>query len=346
MKKYLNKGCKFLLLSICFNSFLMAQDIHFAMPEFSPLTLNPALAGAHATLHASANYRNQWGSIFSPYQTIAASIDGRVNEKKANKKGFLAAGMNFSNDKAGDLRIFTSTVSLNAAYHLKIGNLSKLGVGIYGLFGQRGMNRSAAQLPNQYDGMAYNASIGGESFSNYLFSYFSVGAGMVYSFDKIGGYMRQRVTKRFDIGLSAYHLNQPMYSYINLANEKLNMRFSAFFNSAFAIKNTDGILMPAVYVHRQASSMEILFGSNYRYSLNDGSKKTSFYKPIAIYGGVFHRFADAIILKAMFEYKDLMVGCAYEYNMSKLRSATKSFGGFELFLRYNVVGGFGQRKLN
>ena len=145
MKKYLNHGCKLLLLCISFNSISMSQDIHFSMPEYSPLTLNPALAGAHATLHASANYRNQWSSIFSPYQTIAASIDGRVNEKTANKKGFLAAGMNFSNDKAGDLRIFTSTVSLNMAYHLKIGNLSKLGVGIYGLFGQRGMNRAAAQ---------------------------------------------------------------------------------------------------------------------------------------------------------------------------------------------------------
>ena len=334
-------------MSTSFNSCLLAQDIHFSMPEYAPLTLNPALAGANATVHASANYRNQWSSIFSPYQTIAASVDGRLNEKKGTNQSFFAAGLNFSNDKAGDLRIFTSTVSVNAAYHLKIGNLSKLGLGIYGMFGQRGMNPSAVQLPNQYDGMAYNASIGGEeSFSNYLFSYFSVGTGMVYSFDKIGGYMRQRVTKRFNIGVSAYHLNQPMHSYILLENEKLNMRFSAFFNSAFAIKNTEGILMPAVYVHRQASSMEILFGSNYRYSLNDGSKKTSFYKPVAIYGGVFNRFADAIILKAMFEYREFMVGCSYDYNISKLRNATKSFGGFEIFLRYNVVGGFGQRKLS
>ena len=97
----------------------LAQDVHFSQMPYSPLTLNPALAGANSPLQAIVNYRTQWRSVASPYKTIAASVDGRINENKRGKHGHIAYGLNFFNDQAGDARVSTTNVnvSLGLPYH-------------------------------------------------------------------------------------------------------------------------------------------------------------------------------------------------------------------------------------
>lgn len=71
-----------------------AQDVHFSNMEQSPLTLNPALAGANHDIQAIINYRTQWNTVGAPFQTIAASADMRLNSNKRSKNGHLAVGLN------------------------------------------------------------------------------------------------------------------------------------------------------------------------------------------------------------------------------------------------------------
>lgn len=73
-----------------------AQDVHFSGMDFSPLTLNPAMAGANYDLQANVNYRTQWNTVATPFQTMAASADMRLNANKRNSSGHLAAGVNYS----------------------------------------------------------------------------------------------------------------------------------------------------------------------------------------------------------------------------------------------------------
>ena len=108
-----------------------AQDVHFSQAIYSPLTLNPALAGVSSPITAIVNYRTQWKSVASPYSTIAASFDMRLNENRRQRKGILAFGINFLNDKAGDARISTTNANLNLAYHLIVDQKSMIGLGIY-----------------------------------------------------------------------------------------------------------------------------------------------------------------------------------------------------------------------
>ncbi len=95
----------------------LGQDIHFSQMRFSPLNLNPALAGAEQNLQALINYRNQWNSVAFPFQTIGGSVDWRFKEKRGGN-GFLAGGVNVFNDQAGDVRMTTTNVNLSIAYHL------------------------------------------------------------------------------------------------------------------------------------------------------------------------------------------------------------------------------------
>ncbi len=332
-----------------FGSLLMslasfAQDVHFSHTEFSPLTLNPALAGANSPMQGIVNYRSQWNSIATPYSTIAASFDTRFNENKRAKKGIIAGGLNFYNDKAGDLKVSSTSVNLNLAYHLILDQSSTLGLGIYTGYGQRSIDPSAGRWGTQYDGMSYDPSLAtGETFNNQSFGYLDAGAGMVYTYKTGEGYMTQNIQRLFNIGFSAYHLNRPNYSFVNAADDKLYIRYSAFANANIGIANTRGSFLPGIYYHRQGTAQEFLWGFNYKYILSEGSKFTGFTRPMAAYLGVFNRWKDAIVAKFIFEWDQVSTGFAYDINLSSLSDVSKARGGFEIFLRFNAGDGGGFR---
>lgn len=322
------------------------QDIHFSQYEYSPITLNPAFVGANSPMQGIVNYRNQWARIGNPYQTIAASFDARFNENKRMKKGIIAGGLNFFNDQAGTSKVTTNIVNLSLAYHLILDRESTLGLGMLVGFGQRSISTNQAEWASQYDGYGFNANMAsGEDFNSPSFSYMDVGAGLLYTYKKNGGYMTQNLRRKVNFGLAAYHLNTPSYSYLNNDDEELQIRYSAFINADIGIKNTRGILQPGFYYNRQAGHQEIMVGTNYGYILHEGSKATGFTRPITAYLGIFYRVKDASVLRLMMEYDVYSLGFAYDINLSDLTSVTKSVGGFEFFLRFNLGDGGGFRNL-
>lgn len=319
-----------------------AQDVHFSHMEFSPLTLNPALAGANSPMQGIVNYRSQWSSIAVPYSTIAASFDARFNENKRQKKGILAGGINFFNDQAGDLKVNTTNVNLNLAYHLILDKTSTLGLGIYTGYGQRSISPDGGKWGSQYDGLSYNSGLSsGETFNNPSFGYVDAGAGILYSYKDGEGYMTQNKQRLVNWGFAVYHVNRPSFSFIQKEDEKMYMRMSGFINANIGIANTRGSILPGVYYHRQKSSQEIFYGLYYKYNLTEGSKVTGFNKPLSMYIGLFNRFKDAMVGKFMMEYDQFSAGFAYDINISGLTEVSRARGGFELFLRYSMTPGQG-----
>lgn len=339
----MKKNLRTLLLifgsSVIFNAY--CQDVHFSFAEYSNMNLNPALAGANSPMQGVINYRNQWSSVGEPFQTIAASFDGRFNENKRNKSGIFAGGISFYNDQAGDIRVSTSSVNLNLAYHLLINDNNTIGLGIYGGFGQRSLNAASGKWATQYNNGSYDASINsGEVFSNTNFGFVDAGAGLLYTYNSGGGYMRQNKNTRINAGLAFYHVNQPYFSFISTNTEKLYMRISGFANAEIGIANTSGSILPGVYYHRQGNAQEILLGANYKILMSEGSKVTGFNRPMAFYVGAFGRLKDAFIAKFMFEFDQFMTGVSYDVNMSSLNDVSRARGGVELFLRFNTSSGY------
>lgn len=333
----------FIIVLSCTHS-VSGQDVHFSHMEFSPLTLNPALAGANSPMQAIINYRSQWSSVASPYQTIAASFDARFNENKRNKSGMIAGGINFFNDKSGELNVSTNNVNMNLAYHLLLDRSSTLGLGIFAGFGQRALEAGSARWGSQYDGMDYNSSIDpGESFNSPSFNYLDAGAGLLYTYKRNSGYMTQNDQLAFNVGFAAYHLNRPYYSFISSENERLYIRYSGFVNAEIGIQNTRGTILPGLYFQRQGPSMEFLFGTYYKYIISEGSRFTGFTRPMGLYLGVFSRLKDAMVAKIMFEWDQYSAGFAYDFNISDLSAVSRFRGGFELFLRFNMGDGGGFR---
>jgi type IX secretion system PorP/SprF family membrane protein len=340
MKNKLVKASIIVIASITIKG-ASAQDIHFSQMPYSPLNLNPALAGANFDMQAIANYKSQWQSVAVPYKTIGASYDMRLNRKKA-KKGFFAAGLNIFNDQAGDVKMTTTNISLTGAYHLLIDANSTIGGALYGGYGQRGINPAAGKWASQYDGLQYNSSLpSGENFNSQNFGHIDAGLGIVYTYKKSERYMTGNDQMQINAGIAAYHLNQPKYSFVDAPTEKLYMRISGFANALIGIGNTRLSAMPGLYYNRQGTSQEILMGSYVKYMTSEASKFTGLKDASAVSAGVFYRNKDAVIIKGMFEWQNYALGIAYDLNTSSLAEVSKRKGGFEIFLRFVSPSPFG-----
>lgn len=321
----------------------LSQDLHFSQMEYSPLTLNPALAGALSPLQGVVNFRSQWRSLASPYTTIAASLDGRLNPSK-NKTGIIACGLNVYNDHSGDLKVVHNQANIHLAYHLILSRKAKLGMGIYSGFGQRSIQPNAGKWGSQYSNGAYNPSISsGETLNNVSFSYLDAGSGLVYNYHANEGSLNQNEAFALHMGVAAFHLNRPSYSFSGTNQDKLSIRYTAFANATIGLQNWNGALLPGIYFQRQGAQNEWFFGSYYKYIFKQGSRSTGFSRPMAIYLGLYHRLRDAFVGKFMFEYDCYSFGLAYDTNISSLRALSKTTGAFEVFIRYNLGDGGGFR---
>lgn len=314
-----------------------AQDVHFSQTDVSPLTLNPALAGANASFQGIAMYRGQYGSFASPFQTFFASIDGRLTAALKNSNGVLGAGLVFFNDRMGDGYFTQSNIGFNFSYSLKVSRFSRVALGLNSTFGQCVTNPASGQWGSQYDGTTFNPTLpNGEPFYEQNFSYFDLGVGGVYSFQTDIGKITNEADKGFNVGFAAYHVNNPRYSFYNSSIQTLPVRYAGFVNANIGISATNGILQPAIYYQRQRKSNELLYGVSYKQIIRKASWETDNIKEIAFSLGIFSRLKDAIVVRSSIFYGPFSAGFAYDINVSRLSLVSNFKGGFETFVRYNL----------
>lgn len=327
-----------IFITFCFlglGSCTFSQDIHFSQFYMAPLTQNPALAGANHNLQVLLHYKDQWKSITTPYKTIAASLDMKLNRKEM-KKGYWAGGINFYNDKSGDSKMQINQGSLNIAYHLPVSNYSTLGAGFMGGFVQRSINYSALQWGEQYDGTSYNAVLpSGESVSAESFTYADMGVGILWNYDNSTG--TDKITDRHDLkatfGFSVFHPQQNKFSFYK-TGETLYMKYVLHGNMLIGLKGNDLALVPGFVFYRQEKAQEIFAGSLIRYQLKQDSQNSGYKDGTAFSLGAFMRTKDAIALAMLFEYAQYAIGISYDVNTSNLKTASNGKGGIEVSLRF------------
>jgi len=315
----------------------LAQDVHFSQTDFSPLTLNPALAGAGSTFNGVMMYRGQYGSFATPYKTFLGSFDGRLNSGVKNANGVLGGGMSFYNDRMGNGFFNQTTIGLNLSYCLRVSRFNRVALGLNSTFGQCSANPAVGQWGSQYDGNAFNPNIpSGENFYQQSFSYFDLGVGAVYTYQTEIEKITNVPDKGVSVGFAAYHVNSPRYSFYNSSIQNLSIRYSFFTNANIGLARTNGVLQPAIYFQSQRKSMELLYGVSYKQLIRKGSVETDNIKEIAFSLGLFSRLRDAIVLKSMVFYGPFSTGFAYDINVSRLSLVSNFKGGFEMFVRYSV----------
>lgn len=306
---------------------LRAQDVHFSQFYNSPLTLNPALAGAiQGDQRFALIHRSQWQNLGAPFRTFSFSYDAPLLRGKMNGR-YLGIGMNGYSDKAGSTGFGDTQANLSVAYGLKAGDDAYLSFGLQGGYGQRSAVLDGMRWDAQYDGSGYDpARATGEGIANSSSAFVDLSAGAIWQV-----WDNKEIT--WTAGVAVFHMNQPSVTLFGSNSDVLLRRITV--HGATRITTRKWVVLPKFYGSQQGGSRELVFGGLLHRRVGQDSRYTTDKTSSAFYLGAFYRYGDAVVPSLLFEYKRMLViGMSYDVNVSGLRAATRYRGGTELTLQY------------
>lgn len=292
------------------------QDIHFSQFFNSPLNLNPALAGNFiGDIRVVANQRTQWSSVTTPYATYSLATDAKHLYKTP-----FNAGVSIYHDKAGDSDFSTLQIALSLGYTKYIGDSSHtVSVGVQPAFVQRSINFTDLRFDNQFDGNAFNNTLGnGETFQNNGSTYFNLHSGIYWNYN-----IAQR--KTVNAGFAIHNITQPEQTFFS-ESIPLKQRYTFHVGSIFKVHNKVDIL-PRFMFASQHKFQEVIIGGSAKYHLNNGDYKN-------VYAGLYYRNSDATYITLGLDYRNFHAKVSYDVNVSSLDVASNNRGGFEFALIY------------
>lgn len=343
----------FLFALFLFASRAGAQDARFSNLAASPQLTNPAMTGMiPGQLRITLNYRELYGSILGNggYQSYAGGIELR---RPAGNGNFFGLGAQLQRDQAGESDFVRSQGLIGGSYQQHLGGgrgRSKVGhfltAGAQVGFGQRGYDFNKLWFSNQYfvDPNSREAYIDtslptGEGFSGRgagTYLDFNAGIGWFGNFDnRRGAY----------VGAAVYHLNSPNVSPIPGTQDKLDQRY--VFNGGGELPLGGGgmSLLPAGRVMVQGPGLDVLFGSNVRYTERQ-------WREVALRAGLWaagsnqsgdNLSVNAWIVSVGLETERLQFAVNYDISVGDLNTVTNNRGGWELSMIYTQQANYRQK---
>ncbi len=320
---------------------LSAQDIHLSQYYAAPMLLNPATTGQlDGCYRFAANYKNQWGSIPAPYNTVAASFDMPILRGSLGID-HAGVGLAFYNDRSGDGILNDMSVMGSVAYHKAFDRNRRfvLSLGAQGTYNYKTIDFTKLYFENQLTGdYTFDpAAPNGEPIFDNQIGFFDVQA---------GGLLAAKVSTGLNLyaGMSYYHLTKPNETF----KEETNIRSPRLVvHGGGNIQITEDFSFnPNVLYMAQNTTSELNVGGAFGYHFDQGSgygrAAESGYDGSAFYLGAWYRWDDAIVAVAAVDYNSFKFGFSYDINISDLRTASLSQGGIELSMMY--IGCMGERR--
>ncbi|MEC5142335.1 PorP/SprF family type IX secretion system membrane protein [Chitinophaga sp. 212800010-3] len=322
----MNTLYRILLVLICTTGAeqLFAQDIHLSQFYETPILRNPALIGIfNGDVRVQAVYRNQWNSVTIPYQT--GTLSGEIKFPVGRSNDYITTGLQLTYDRAGTSKLQSTQIFPAINYHKSLNEdkTSFLSMGFMGGLVQRQFDPTNMTFNNQYTNGRFDPTAAtGEEGKLALKGYSYLDAGVGLSYNSVIG---EEVN--YFIGAGYFHFNRPKISFYNDKNIELQPKLT--FNAGITIPLEERVKLIAHYNQlHQGSYSEYIGGAMIGYGLLDrGLESTR-----AIYGGLFLRWNDAIIPTVKIDMDKYEIGMSYDANISSLRTASQTFGGFEISL--------------
>lgn len=302
-----------------------AQDVNFSQFYELPLLRNPALAGLYkGDFRATAAFRNQWNSVTTPYVSQALGVEAKftTNEDSDN---YLALGVQMTNDLAGDSKLGRTQVLPVLTFHKSISaeNDSYISLGFMGGPVQQRFDPSKLSFDDQFVNGSYSATNPTQqTFSNSNVTYIDASVGMVFS-STVGNDIR------YYVGGSYFHFNEPKVAFDASKDVRLNKKIMINGGVSLPTSEYDRLILYADYF-AQGGSRQMQGGFMYRHDLVQMDEDET----ISLSAGSFLRWNDAVVPVVKVDYYGLGIGLTYDVNISKLRGASQSRGGYEITLSY------------
>ncbi|MFT4847372.1 MAG: type IX secretion system PorP/SprF family membrane protein [Cryomorphaceae bacterium] len=326
---------RWIILAVLISAQAGAQDALFSQQYLLPTLINPAAAGNGNDFRGGLNYRNQWGAVAQPFNSVAASFDTRLTRnQRSKKKNGLGVGLNFLRDKAGDPELTTVLVEAQVAYRVQLTANSTLSGGLSTAFDQRSVNPSEGKWASQFNGVFYDPSIvSGESFAGDSESHLDLGAGMIYEMQKKPVGRNKKLPFLLQAGLSAYHLGRVSLSDSQLLTQEIGVRVTGFAHAQIGLNEMMAVV-PAVFGHYQNGSSKVVAGAYFKQVLVSGNTFIKEINQSSMMIGAFYEPSRAVIIKGLVEWGNYTIGLAYDIDISDVADYGSSARAFELNLIY------------
>jgi type IX secretion system PorP/SprF family membrane protein len=312
-----------LLFSFIWLSQAAAQDPHFSQFYASPLTLNPALTGLFAGEgRISSTYRNQWQSISNPFTTGTVAFDTRALRRVFKEQNVFGLGGMALYDQSNNGGLRSRYLAFTAGYNQQLDKYGhhRLGIGFQASFVSKTIDYTKFLFSRQFTPIGFDPSLPtGEPRSTLNVNYPDMGTGILYS-------GISNTEQQWYIGASYYHVTRPNESMTG-GEAKLSPRTTIHAGYNFSANEMSKLYFSGLYMNSAISS-EVMIGSIYQQYLNFYEKRSS------VLAGVYYRHNESIIPYAGLESGDFQIGLSYDINISSIRTASQSRGGFELSLQY------------
>lgn len=310
---------------------LFAQDIHYSQTGNSPLNLNPALTGGFNGDHRLiGNFRNQW-QVPVPYLQLAGSWDWRLRDREKRQMP-VSVGAIFNYDRAGDAELSLAQLGLSASYAFRLSKSRPHFLTLAGNLGvaQRKFDPNKLQYASQYDFKEGYLSTNpdNENIARTTRSFADMGLGVNLRLQAHPDSALNRT--KLDLGLGAFHLNEPDRSFLRGIDDPLPRRISVYGLGTLMLASRFDLLLQAVGQF-QGPHQEIVLGAGGLIHLNQTPTQE-----LALQVGLGYRLDDALIPWAGLHYQNWQFHFSYDLNTSPINKATLYRGGPEISVIYII----------
>jgi type IX secretion system PorP/SprF family membrane protein len=309
-----------LLLLLCMQGILKAQDIHFSQFFETPLLRNPGLAGIFTgDFRLQMVYRDQWRSVTDGYKT--GSLNGEYKFPVGKSDDFLTFGGQFLFDRAGTAALTQISILPAVNYHksLSADQNRYLSLGFMGGVVNRNFDRSKITTDN-----TYNGGTDGETLVIPNYTYLDGSVGMSYNSN-----LTQNPNDNFYLGLAYHHFTKPRNSFFRDPTVQLKPKWVASAGFRFGVTEVSYITLQADH-SMQEKYQETMAGAMYGMKIGPEIEKPDY----VLHGGLFIRWNDALIPVIKLDYTGFSFAFSYDVNISRLKPASNSQGGFEFSVSY------------
>ncbi|WP_255155482.1 PorP/SprF family type IX secretion system membrane protein [Ferruginibacter sp. HRS2-29] len=311
-----------LLLFACVGK---TQDINFSQFYEMPLLRNPALAGLYSgDFRATAAFRSQWNSVTTPYQTQGLGVELKFSTSQQSDN-YLALGLQMTNDIAGDSKLGKTQLLPVLTYHhaLSDDNDTYVSAGFMAGPVQQRFDATKLSFDDQFVNGSYsNTNPTRQVFTRSNVTYLDASVGFLVSTSFANDV-------KCYAGGSWFHFNNPKVAFEPNRDVLLNNKFMINAGLSAPLSEYHRLILYADYF-KQGGNNQMQGGFLYKRDLLQMDEDET----ISLSAGSFLRWNDAVIPVLKLDYYELGVGLTYDVNISKLRAASQSRGGFEITVSY------------
>ena len=274
------------------------QDAQYTQYMYNTLSINPAYAGSREVFSSNALYRSQWVGLDGAPETQTFNVHAPIKER-------LGLGLSIINDRLGNGTNQETQFHFMAAYHIPVSSEGKLAFGVN--FGGSILNIdfSRLRLFDASSSLALQTAIDNKFSPNF-------GTGAYY------------YTQNFYIGASVPNILETRYfdesDNAGVGFERMNayLMSGVVVNLALDWKMKPAVLLKAV----SGAPVQTDLSLNFLYA-----EKFTF-------GGAYRFGAAWSALGAYQINPSVMIGLAYDTEITELGNTAFNNGSFEIFLRF------------